>query len=160
MPAAKHFGPKRDVKPAPEVPFSVGFVRDGVEEIHEFTARPRVSYGDTVGLVKNQDGAGALPYLDRLIRRSLVDNDGTPAKWQPTVVDGELTAPDGTTVSAEDLPKYTAFEAGSSRRRWVQLMEHDDDVEVEFEQILGVFEHLMAEVSAGRPTSRSSRSSR
>lgn len=80
------FGPKRDVKPVLTVEFSVGFVCDGVEE----PARPRVSYGDTVGLVKNQDGAGALPYLDRLIRRSLVDNDGTAAKWQPTAADGEL----------------------------------------------------------------------
>ncbi|WP_147256491.1 hypothetical protein [Pseudonocardia hierapolitana] len=28
--------------------------------------------------MKDQDGAGALPVLDRLIRRSLVGNDGTP----------------------------------------------------------------------------------
>lgn len=49
-------------------------------EPHGFTARPRVSYVGTVGLVKNEDGAGVLPYLERRIRRSLVDNDGTRAK--------------------------------------------------------------------------------
>jgi hypothetical protein len=81
---------------------------------HRFTARPRVTYVDTVGLVKNQDGVGALPYLDRLVLHSFVDNDGIPAKWGPAVVDGEHTAPDGATVPAEDLPKYTAFETGSS----------------------------------------------
>jgi hypothetical protein len=156
----KHFGPKRAVEPAKIVPFSVGFVRDGVEEPHEFAARLRVSYADTVGLVKNQDGAGALPFLDRLIRRSLVDDDGTPTKWQPEVNDGKVVAPDGTEVDIADAQKYTAFEAGSSRRRWAHLMDSDEDVEVELEQIMEVFEHLTSEAANGRPTSRSSRSSR
>jgi hypothetical protein len=149
MSAKKHFGPKRKVAQAPIVEFSLGFVRDGVEEVHEFAARLRVSYGDTVGMVKNQDGAGAL-----------VDDDGTPAKWQPEVNDGKVVAPDGTAVDLADAEKYAAFEAGSSRRRWVQLMEHDDDVEVELEQIMEAFEYLASEAAEGRPTSRSSRSSR
>jgi hypothetical protein len=160
MSAKKHFAPQRKVDKAPIVEFSVGFVRDGVEEVHEFAARLRVSYADTVGLVKNQGGEGALPYLDRMIRRSLVDDDGTPAKWRPEASDGKVVAPDGTEVDIADAQKYTAFEAGSSRRRWVQLMEHDDDVEVELEQIMQVFEYLASEAAEGRPTSRSSRSSR
>jgi hypothetical protein len=57
-------------------------------------------------------------------------------------------------VRYEDLERHRVV----ARRRWVQLLEHDDDVEVEL--ILGVFEHLMAEVLNGRPTWRSSRSSR
>ena len=162
MPATKHFAPKRDVKPAPEVDFSIGFVRDGVEETHEFSARPRFSYADIVGVVKHQGGdnsAKLLPYLDRMIRRALRNDDGTPLKWRPEIEDGEFTTPDGDQAPAADIAKYTAFEAGSSRRRWVALMEDDDDVEVELEQITALFEYLTAE-TADRPTSRSSRSSR
>jgi hypothetical protein len=160
MSAKKHFGPKRNVAQAPTVEFSIGFVRDGVEETHEFTARPRMSYADTVGLVKNQKGPLALPFLDRMVRRSLIDDDGTPVKWEPEPVDGKITAPDGTEVDIADTVNYQAFEAGSSRRRWVHLMETDDDVEIELEQIMQVFEYLVSEAAEGRPTSRSSRSSR
>jgi len=156
--AKKHFGPKRDVAQAPTVEFSVGFVRNGVEEIHEFAARPRFTYGDTVGIVKNQDGALALPFLDRMIRRCLADDDGTSLRWEPYVRDGQLEAPDGKLVDPADAATYTAFEAGSSRRRWAHLMEADDDVEADLEQIVGVFEYLAGEAAGGRPTSRSSRS--
>jgi hypothetical protein len=154
----KHIGPSRKVAQAPTVEFSVGFVRDGVEETHEFTARPRFTYSDTLGLVKNQKDASALPFLDRMIRRSLVDSDGTPAKWQLELVDGQVVAPDGSEVDIAEAQKFAAFEAGSSRRRWAHLMETDDDVEIEFEQIMQVFEYLTSEAANGRPTSRSSRS--
>jgi hypothetical protein len=153
MAAAKHFAPKRDVKPAPIVEFSVAFVRDGVEEIHEFQARPRTTYGDMLGLVKHQDDekGRALLYLDRMISRMLLDSDGTPAKFKPNLHDGHFSDPDGNHTPEDDLPKFLAFEAGSSRRRWIHLMQFDDEVEVDFSQINDVFEHLTSEAAA-RPT--------
>lgn len=161
-PRTKHFAPKREnIVPPPLVEFSIDFVRDGVSEVHEFAARPRMSYGDTVGLIKNQDNdSGTLPFLDRLIRRSLVNDDGVPAKWAPEFEDGEFTAPDGSKHPSAELAQFTTFEAGSSRRRWAYLLDKDDDVEVEIEQIVAVFEYLTSAASEARPTKRSSPSSR
>jgi hypothetical protein len=72
------------------------------------------------------------------------------------VAGGKFTAPDGSEALAADLPKYTAHEAGSSRRRWIELIESDDAV-IDFEQIMQVFEWL-AEEAADRPTERPQRS--
>jgi hypothetical protein len=146
-PAVKHFGPSRDVAPAPVIPFSVGFVRAGVEEPHEFDARPRVSYGDTIGLIRgngsNEDDAKALKTLDRSIRRMLVDDDGTPARWTPTFTGKTFEGPDGNTYPVSELNTFTAFDAGSSRRRWVALMDDDDEtLSVEVGQVLEVFEYI------------------
>jgi hypothetical protein len=167
-PAVKHFGPSRDVAPAPVIPFSVGFVRAGVEEphvipfsvgfvrgegdnaveeTHEFDARPRVSYGDTIGLIRgngsNEDDAKALKTLDRSIRRMLVDDDGTPARWTPTFTGKTFEGPDGNTYPVSELNTFTAFDAGSSRRRWVALMDDDDEtLSVEVGQVLEVFEYI------------------
>lgn len=153
MATAKHFAPKRDVRPAPVVDFSIAFVRDGTEENHEFAARPRASYGDVLGLIKHQDDESgrALPYLDRMIRRALLNDDGTPEKWRPEIHEGHFTDPEGSHLPVAELPKYLTFEAGSSRRRWVHLMEYDDDVEVELDQITAVFEYLTS-AAAERPT--------
>jgi hypothetical protein len=159
MPATKkRFGKKKDSAPIPETSFSVDFSRDGKEEEHFFVARPQLAYGDMVGLKRHeQDEDGkVLPVLDRIIRRAMRNDDGTPVNWKPVVQDGEFTAPDGKLVPANDLPKYTAHEAGSSRKRWIELIESDDAV-VEFEQVMALFEHLCA-VSSDRPTERPQRS--
>lgn len=134
--------------------FELVFGRDGVEEPHEFTAIPRLSYGDTVGITRYQgDGARMLPILDRLIRRMLINTDGTPAKWAPQPVgDGQVYGPDGTPITPEEAEALAAFDAGSSRRRWIQLMEHDDDVTVELEQIMELFELLTSMAGGDRPT--------
>jgi hypothetical protein len=159
MPATKkRFGKKKDSAPIPETSFSVDFTRDGVDEEHFFNARPQLAYGDMVGLKRHeQDEDGkVLPVLDRIIRRAMRNDDGTPTSWKPAVQDGEFTAPDGKLVPATDLPTYTKHEAGSSRKRWIELIESDDAV-VEFEQVMALFEHLCA-VSSDRPTERPQRS--
>jgi hypothetical protein len=153
----KHFGPSRDVAPAPVIPFSVGFVRgegdNAVEETHEFDARPRVSYGDTIGLVRgsngsNEDDAKALKTLDRSIRRMLVDDDGTPIRWTPKFTGKTFEGPDGNTYPVSELNTFTAFDAGSSRRRWVALMDDDDEsLSVEVGQVLQVFEYITAQAA-------------
>lgn len=170
MPGHKTYAPKRsggDDLPTHE--FTMIFVRDGVNEEHEFTARPRLGWGDIAALLPVAGGGGegstqALKQIDRLIRRSLVDNDGTPEKWQPRVVtpDDEyaepwFTAPNGDHCPLDLLPGFEAFDAGSSRRRWVHLMERDDDVTIEPEQIMDLVNDLM-EVASERPTKSSASS--
>lgn len=154
----KRFSRKTDHEPAPTVEFSVDFDHDGEIREHHFTAHPKITYGDMVGLKTHQKDTqgGVLPYLDRIIRRSLDDTDGVPLKWEPDIAAGEFTTPDGNQAPLADLPKYQDFDAGSSRRRWAELIESDDAV-VDFEQVMGVFEYL-AEAVADRPTSRPQRS--
>jgi hypothetical protein len=93
--------------------------------------------------------------VDRLIGRSLDNTDGTPEKWKPTVVDRHFTAPNGDHTPAELLAGFESFDAGSSRRRWVHLMEVDDDITVEPDQIVELMADLL-EAAANRPTTRSS----
>lgn len=150
--------------------FAMIFKRDGVRERHEFTAEPRMDWQNLRGLMFLMDsrrGEGidprALAQIDRLIRRSLVNTDGTPEKWRANVVSEDteepwFTDPNGDHTPADMLPAYETFEAGSSRRRWVHLMENDDEITVEKEQILSLMRDLM-EASADRPTKRSAASS-
>jgi hypothetical protein len=162
MPPTKHFAAKRDVADAPTVSFTIDFVRNGVREPHEFKAVPRTSYGDMIGIVKNQadDPGASLRFLDRMIRRLLTDTDGTPESFNPNVADGQFIDPTGKKQPESELPKLLAFEAGSSRRRWAHLLQLDDDVEVEIEQITDLFEWLATEAAGSRPTQRSSPSAR
>ncbi|MGH9058324.1 MAG: hypothetical protein ACRDZY_02220 [Acidimicrobiales bacterium] len=133
------------------------FLRDGVEEIHEFVARPALGWQDlqrliplVIGKTAQALSAKALASIDRLLRRVLTNDDGTPLNWSPTVVDGHFTDPNGDHTPADLLPAYEAFEAGSSRRRWVHLMDFDDELTIEYEQILGLVNDLI-EVAADRP---------
>jgi hypothetical protein len=155
----KHFSKKPTTQQVPIVDFSVDFDVDGEATEHHFTARPAITYGDMVALKKYEnDSQGAvLPFLDRIIRRSLRNDDGVPLKWTPVVKAGEFTTPGGEQKPVTDLDKYTAFTAGSSRRRWAELIESDDAV-VDFETVMSLFEHLAEQASADRPTERSQRS--
>jgi hypothetical protein len=57
-----------------------------------------------------------------------------PAPARPT---------DGNTYPVSELNTFTAFDAGSSRRRWVALMDDDDEtLSVEVGQVLEVFEYI------------------
>jgi hypothetical protein len=67
----------------------------------------------------------------------------------------KFRGPDGELYGFEHAEKFTAFEAGSSRRRWHQLMDVDDDIEVEAADLMELFEWLVG-LAAGRPTRPSS----
>ena len=164
----KRYAPTNGGEPAPVHEFEFVFLRDGTEETHEFTARPKFGWKETtgaIGLMGLVDGktdhgelSHAIRYLDSIVRRSLVNDDGTPEKWEATVVDGHFTDPGGNHAPVELLPLVEAFDAGSSRRRWVHLMTNDDDVTVEQTQLMELFADLMA-VAGARPTERSELSS-
>ena len=139
----------------------VPFDRDGDREEHTFRARPRMSYkrmADIVRARKSGDGVDALAVFERMIRPALLDTDGVPAKWKPEVEDGVFVDPDGKERPVADLADVTAFDAGSSRRRWIHLLDVDDEVEVELDDITDFYEALI-EAASDRPTQRPSRSS-
>ena len=164
----KRYAPTNGGQPAPVHEFEFVFLRDRTEEPHEFKARPMFGWKETTGAIslmgvaegKTEHGElrHALGYLENILRRSMVDDDGTPEKWTATVVDGHFDDPNGDHTPVELLPLYEAFDAGSSRRRWVHLMADDDDVTVEQGQLMELFTDLMA-VAADRPTERSEASS-
>jgi hypothetical protein len=160
----KVYAPRNRGGAPPEIPFTMILIRDGVEEPHEFLARPTMGWQDMRGLVpiiggRHGDmdpelGAKAVEVIDRLVRRALANDDGTPERWKPTIVDGTFTAPNGDTTPVELLPGVEAFDAGSSRRRWSHLMGHDDEVTIELDQMVSLMEDLIATAS-DRPTQRS-----
>jgi len=158
----REYAPKsRGTTPEP-FEFSMIFMRDGVEERHEFTARPTMAWQDTRAIMPIIAGQGsdeaqvaqAVKVMDRLIRRALANDDGTPEKWSAAVVDGHFTDPQGDHTPAVLLPAYKAFDAGSSRRRWIYLMESDDDISVDADQIIELMKDML-EAAAARPTTRS-----
>lgn len=141
------------------VEHTVPFERDGELEEHLFRAQPRMSYKRMADIVKARrsgDGVAALAVFERMIRPALVDTDGVPAKWQPVIKDGVFVDPDGNERPAADAADLLAFEAGSSKRRWIHLLDVDDEVEVELDDITKFYEVLVEEAS-DRPTQRPSR---
>lgn len=176
--AAKVYAPrKRGTTPKPHE-FGMIFIRDGVEETHEFTAWPGMGWQDVRGLVpllggKRDDEVltqAAVRVIDRLIRRSLDNRDGTPEKWEPVPIPApgappgdddddppktHFTAPNGDHVPLELVEGYLAFDAGSSRRRWVKLLDEDDDITVDPNQIIDLMADLLQAASDNRPTTRS-----
>ena len=47
----------------------------------------------------------------------------------------------------EEAPEYLKSEVHSSRRRWLYLMEEDEDAIVDFEDLNKIFEWIIAEAS-------------
>ncbi len=127
----------------------------------------------------------AMPAVLRIIAKMLDNKDGTPHGWQPVALpqhekpepagrddfgqaDGgtlevvheepqprKFRGPDGGLYTFEHAPRFQAFEAGSSRRRWLHLIEDDDYVSVDAQDLMELFEWIVG-LAAGRPTQPSS----
>ena len=168
---AKVYAPRNRGTALPEFSFGMIFLRDQVEEVHEFVARPTMGWQDMRGLVPllggrsrdmDQDMIGhAVRVIDRLVRRALRNDDGTPERWQAHIYtaddDGKqyFNDPQGNRTPVDLLGGFEAFEAGSSRRRWAHLMEDDDEVTVELDQMVELMEDIISAVSDDRPTTKS-----
>jgi hypothetical protein len=126
---------------------------DGTERKHTFWLSAKAGYGDLIAFVSG-GGDKQLITADRVLRRSLIDTDGTPLKWSPVVTDDHFTAPDGTRHHVDELPAFTAFDAGSSRRRWYQLAYDNDEVYIDPTEIITIVDQLAEDASEGRPTRR------
>jgi hypothetical protein len=125
--------------PTRRVPFIAVFRRDGIAEDHQFLALPAIDYKATIEMASAAGGdtMRQVRAMMRLIRRCLVDDDGVSVHHMP--------------AEGEDAPP---FAEGSSRRRWVHLMEHDDDATISDRVITAMYTDLFKAAAGGRPTSR------
>lgn len=129
---------------------------DGEQRKHTFRVKLDLDYKDMVAVTrfttKGGSEADMLPTVDRVLRRSMCDADGTPARWRPQVNEEQFVAPDGTVLPADRVDEFTGFEAGSSSRRWRALLV-DDDVFIDPERLMDAWNGLMGG-TAERPTRR------
>lgn len=119
-------------------------------------------------LLDNKDGTPAKweakmvtpPRLDRVD----IMTDDDPERMLPVAEYVEqlddaqvrkFRGPDGALHPFEEADRFLVFEAGSSRRRWLYLMNEDDELNVEAQPIIELFE-WMAGLAANRPTRPSS----
>jgi hypothetical protein len=65
----------------------------------------------------------------------------------------QFLAPDGTVHPFRDAEKFLAAEAGSSRRRWVHLIDGDNNLTVEYKTVMKLWQWLVSQ-AADRPTVR------
>lgn len=128
---------------------TVVFLRGEEEVEHDFVISPQLSYKQLVPIMplfgaqlSQTEAMKFVPHIDRILRRIMVDDDGTSYSWVPDLGNPDgFTAPDGTLRPFGELDTYSRFEAGSSRRRWRWLMEVDEDLEIEFEQLFELLKH-------------------
>lgn len=164
-PATRKRPPAVKAAPAPDaddgdsnepVAFELDFERDGEMETVKFLARPRFTYKRIREAAKAQSkgGVDAVMRFEKMIVPSLCDDDGVPAKWTPTAAGGTFTDPDGNERDVKELAALLAPEAGSSRRRWMYLMDEDDDAEPDLDSLVAAYERLV-EVANERPMQRS-----
>lgn len=172
----KSFGPKgQAVQPVPREPFQFTFLRDDEPETHEFQAR---AITDVTGLsVLFQDidrhPERALTGMMRQIAKLLDNKDGVSASWQPAalplpsmedrvasgtyseaddeeeqVMKFRTPAGDLLPLTPENTAKFTDHAAGSSRRRWLELIE--GDVTVHESDLVKLFQWLVGLAGKGR----------
>jgi hypothetical protein len=180
-PMRKTYGPEQ-VRVIPEIPFDLNVeheLEDGSRELqkHNFIGKPDPSSGDFArfSLATQGQGAEIVEALMSILPRMIDNSDGVSATWEyrelenvaPTGVQtagGELGqvvedepekrfyGPDGQLYPASEREKFTAFEAGSSRRRLYHLLFVDPDARVQIQTVVEIMKDLFAE-GAGRPTS-------
>lgn len=197
----KRFGAtKRNAPPARREDFEFAVQRDGLDEVHTFTAVVNLDFVGLVQMLWNSKNDPSMAGQGMLvtIAKMLDNTDGTPNKWQPEVVkppafraprvvevevgpggdtshwQGEIdrVAAEEDEAEQEELPpvfrapcgpekgellpferseEFLRHEAGSSRRRWREVLIDDDEVSVKQEAITELFEWLMG-LAAERPT--------
>jgi hypothetical protein len=171
----------KPARPAVREQFEFTFLRDDEPETHTFNARVITDVAAlSVTLTNaNRHPDLALSGMFRMIAKMLDNKDGTPNRWEPRPLPKMTTedraaagvysqteddeyddqrddvtrfrGPDGTIYPLDRAADFTAFEAGSSRRRWLYLMEEDDEVIVDAKDVAALFEWLTG-LAAGRPT--------
>lgn len=161
----RSFGPKgQPVKPSRTEQFEFTFLRDDHPETHEFRARAVTDIGAlafTLGSIESHPER-SMAGLFRMIAKMLDNTDGTPAKWRPaplpavenedgTTAPPKFRGPDGALYLMDAAARFEEFDAGSSRRRWLYLLEQDDEVIVDATDLMALFEWLIG-LAADRPT--------
>ncbi len=151
----------------PITEFELVVWRDGVEETHEFKARPQADAGAMMQFSRSgEDGEAKAEAVFRMMSKMLMNTDGVPAQWSPRPVpkpknagpdyQPKFRAPsapsgDGKLHPMSEAERWTDPARGSSRRRWDYLMFEDRDVTVDIGVVSEILEDLVG-AAAGLPT--------
>lgn len=162
----KSFGGTR--KPSETADFELVAYWDDEPVKFVFTIRLNSSNADIIQVLKLQSLGSKdeeiVPLVMRLLRKMMVDNDGVSSRWnlqdalikpkEKGAIPSSYRGPDGKIYELTDdatLDKFQKVENGSSRRRWIHLMEEEDDLTVEAEDVMEVLQWAVSEAS-NRPT--------
>lgn len=99
------------------------------------------------------DGADPKAWMAERMAPRLANTPEWPS--DAGVLDDGVTkfrGPDGALYPMEDAAKFLEFSAGSSRRRWLHLMNDEADLVVDAVALQGLFEWLVGLAAGGRPT--------
>lgn len=160
---AKRFGAKDGEieNPIRREKFEFGVHTANGVVVHEFYAvLGNLHAGGLIGAMiasEKRETAKAAEAYYRTIAKMIDNTDGIPAGWEPKALPqaaGDERPPvfrvpwgadKGELVPVENADAYLESEVHSSRRRWLHLMEEDDDAVVEFKDLSEVFEWLVAQ---------------
>ncbi|HEY2101514.1 MAG TPA: hypothetical protein VGH72_33960 [Pseudonocardia sp.] len=165
--AGKRYYAKRPDE-IPNHPYEIVVYRGGVEEVHEFNAKPSADLGPMIAMYRNADDAIKMgESAIRLMLKQLDDSDGVSITWAPTIVpkpknagpdyEPKFRAPlaphgDGRLHPMTDQDRWLDLDKGSSRRRWQHLMIEDDGVSIDAEVLMEIMSDVIEAAMDGRPT--------
>jgi hypothetical protein len=143
------------------VPFEFSYLRDETLETQTFNllAKPMdISAANIVLRQSNSaDDSQVIPALLNLIAKYMDDKDGTGARWAPVELPAKpgedppvrrFRGPDGKLHAWSKAETFLAPERGSSRRRWVALMD-DDDASVDENSLVKLLQFLVEVAGKG-----------
>lgn len=159
-------------QPAPREPFELRYL-DANEDPQVFTGQIviRASGSDLATLLRQVklNSEESVPTIVRMLTKVMDDKDGlVSSRWSPTPLpipedwdpesDGDwepaFRGPDGTIYALSDEPTLAKFNDPANwttRRRWIELMEKDDDAVVELDELMAIMEWQIG-LAADRPT--------
>lgn len=153
---------------------------DGTTRAHMFQLTPIIPAGHVTAIMDalDDDAEKTFGLISRLISRVLSNADGVSANWVPTAfadpAEGDdgydpddvqlfILGPDNEPYPADDvdtLAKHTAFDAGSSRRRWRMLMDPaNEDEAVHLQDMVDIAKWIVG-LAVDRPTQARASSTR
>jgi hypothetical protein len=155
----------------------ITFTDDGGTNTHRFRMVPLIPAGQVTAIMDALDDEPEKMFglIARLMARVLDNTDGVPANWvydefedpapdddgyDPDLSELYFVGPDNETYPAIDADRYTAFGAGSSRRRWTALMDPaNDDEGVQLGDMMDLAKWVVG-LATDRPTQARTSSTR
>ena len=155
MTTAIKFGPTEAPR-YKRIPVEFSYFRDENLESQTFQVLDkRVDVNAANQMLQRTKGgdADAFSGLVTLIGKYMDDKDGTGAKWKPVELAPKKTdsadaprrfrGPDGKIYPWDKAEAFLEVPSGSSRRRWLYLMNEDDEAAVEEDTLVKLLEFLM-----------------
>lgn len=169
-----HFGAKEADDPTTGTwvePFTFGVHRSSGYAALEFNARMgKLHSGGLIGALmaaERNDASNAAQAYYMTIAKMVDDRDGIPAAWEPVPLPqspGDQRPPSfrvpwgdrqGELRPMEEAADYLENTPHSSRRRWLHLMEKDQDAVVQFDELSKLFEWMVGQTSGNRSAASS-----